>query len=741
GELKALRAELEAEISVLQVMFSDVYLSAEDKSSLPQLLDSRAVNNNKTKKNNSNSNNSNNSNNNTNNSNTNSNNNRKQRVSWDCVQPELDQLAEEPSDNNHNDKDNNKNKNNNDKNNNNSNNNNKDKNNNKNNNINNNSNNKQLPHPDERVLNMPSQEQPHPVQQQHQQQQKQQEQQQEQEEQQEHQQEHQERQEQQEQEQQQEQQQQQQQEQQQEQQQQQQEQQHQQVQHQPSQLSRLMKTPHQHLKLRFSADLQPQRLPTLLLLWSVSACSIRGAELELAAANGKSKGISSRRSGGTWATTSLVGPHEKENLLLGLGSMQVAPMELDAVRESLQLQRRKTVLPMVLEEDAQPDTVDPVEPRKEFLSSPNRFSRRKTLIAESVQSGLRDNASFRAAVRHPTGFSKAATGFSKADFASTGKLSCLMHGHMSLGRVIKSPIFDGVAASMIILNSVVSAWEVEWLTTHLETPGSVTVINDACTAYFVIEIFLRLGADGLCFFTNEGRMWNLFETGLASISILDLILDAMSTGGGMPRASMVKTVKIIRIMRVFRVFRFCRPLSNMATMILESLRSLFWVLVLLSIIMFVFAACITTNASIYLKGQVDLDDPGWSSQIENSSNDTVVAVHRWWGSLFRSIYSLIQIMLAGVSWGQVTDVMLRVDPMSSALILFYVVFTMLAVLNTIMGAFVEQAHQIQEVKIQREMEMKEDLSKQIQSLFAAVDCDGSGTVTLEEIMHMLLGWK
>lgn len=107
------------------------------------------------------------------------------------------------------------------------------------------------------------------------------------------------------------------------------------------------------------------------------------------------------------------------------------------------------------------------------------------------------------------------------------------------------------------------------------------------------------------------------------------------------------------------------------------------------------------------------------------------------GSIPKTTYTLLQVMLGGVSWGVCSDALFNVGWPLAGLFFFYVSFTMLAVLNIITGVFVDNAVETaksqRDVLVQKEFELKERYLNEMRELFKDMDDDGSGTVTLEEI--------
>lgn len=116
-------------------------------------------------------------------------------------------------------------------------------------------------------------------------------------------------------------------------------------------------------------------------------------------------------------------------------------------------------------------------------------------------------------------------------------------------------------------------------------------------------------------------------------------------------------------------------------------------------------------------------------------------VETWFGSLGRTLYTLLLSILGGVSWHLVCDLLLEIDILSASLLLFYIMFTMFSVLNVITGVFVDTAIQTsnsqRDIQIEREMELKDSFLKSLKDFFEALDTDGSGSIHLEEIKIML----
>lgn len=296
-------------------------------------------------------------------------------------------------------------------------------------------------------------------------------------------------------------------------------------------------------------------------------------------------------------------------------------------------------------------------------------------------------------------------------------------------RIVCNPVFDAICAFMIICNSALIGYTVEWLTTHPKEEAWSIIVGHLCSLFFFVELIMRMTVKGRFYFFGEDKMWNVFDFSLVAFSVVEFIMDITNIGSSSV-GSNIKTIKMLRIVRIFRVFRFFRELSLLAIMIADSIRSLMWALVMLAIIIYVFAICFTSSASEYL----NVRDPEYTQAVTKT-------VHTRFGSLPRTVYSLLLSMLNGISWEAVSDPLMHINGFVTALFFFYVAFTMLAVLNIITGVFVDNAVETARTQrdflVEKEMELRERYIMELHDIFEEMDTDGSGTLSLDEIKAFL----
>lgn len=307
-------------------------------------------------------------------------------------------------------------------------------------------------------------------------------------------------------------------------------------------------------------------------------------------------------------------------------------------------------------------------------------------------------------------------------------------------------MFEFFAAMMIVVNSVVMGLEVAHLASHMSPSQPLQIISLLFTNWFILEVIIRLRVTGIReFFTKDNWMWNWCDLSLVFISIFELGYTSFGTSSTSGRSplSTLRAIKIIRVVRLFRLFRYFPQLAKLALMVADSVRQLLWALVMFILISYVWAVTLTEGCTDWLKLYVNVTDgdAAVARQIEDSQIDGLKEVHRFFGSLDRSIYTLFQVSLGGVSWHQVTDAVGYVDWFSFMLLFAYVIFTILALMNVFTGVFVDKA--VQNSKKQRKSQIEEAMDKkrtildQIVEFFVATDVNGDGTISADEI-HSLL---
>jgi len=158
--------------------------------------------------------------------------------------------------------------------------------------------------------------------------------------------------------------------------------------------------------------------------------------------------------------------------------------------------------------------------------------------------------------------------------------------------------------------------------------------------------------------------------------------------------------------------------------ILRSLKSLIWVILVLSLTFYLFAIVFTTAATSHMPEREQ-----WFSE----ENQGLVA---FFGSLGDSILSLFMAMSGGRDWAEYYDVLRPLHIQYRFLFLIFITFSVFAVVNIVTGVFVDSAlecnHTDREIMVHEELVTKRRYLESMQEAFVEMDEDGSDCIGLEE---------
>lgn len=246
------------------------------------------------------------------------------------------------------------------------------------------------------------------------------------------------------------------------------------------------------------------------------------------------------------------------------------------------------------------------------------------------------------------------------------------------------------------------------------------VIDLFFNVVFTLELLLRAMAFRSRFLKVDGWPWNVFDAVIVVFGWTHEIINAVFTGD----SAVIENVGVIRLLRLGRVARLVRmvrlipELKSMVYLIMASMSSFFWALVLMLIVIYCTAVYFTEMAGdLMMKGE----------------DHSEVALQ--WGSIFQSILSLYMAVTGGDDWRNFVDPFKTADPTQYILTTFvfsvYIAFATLVMLNLVTGVFVEGAQRI--IKEDKDIELMNMAAK----LFIDADDDDSQDITLQEWTEQL----
>lgn len=296
-----------------------------------------------------------------------------------------------------------------------------------------------------------------------------------------------------------------------------------------------------------------------------------------------------------------------------------------------------------------------------------------------------------------------------------------------MSRVILSTPFDVFVCFVLVVNAVFIGVQANQSSSLQKPPSPFRTLEVAFCIFFTIELALRLFALGRLFFSTRD-WWNYFDFMLVILQLLDEVT-ILALGSGrsenmlrdMSAVRLLRVLRLLRILRLLRVIRFVSELKKVIYLIMGSLPSFFWAMVLLTLLMYILAVFFT---QIVADSSMDTTDGSNAPQME--------ALRIFFGSTLSSTLTLYKAVSGGVDWQDIsTPVIEHVSPFAGMMFITYNAFAVLVLLNLVTGVFVDGAMKLS--RADKEVELLDKAYK----LLKDTDADDSGDITLDEFKSRL----
>jgi len=303
-----------------------------------------------------------------------------------------------------------------------------------------------------------------------------------------------------------------------------------------------------------------------------------------------------------------------------------------------------------------------------------------------------------------------------------------------LRRAINHPIFDAVLGVAILGNTVFIGYSAEYAARHYENPTdkSINQTEWFFTILFTVEVIVRMIAlKPRMYFFGEDCWWNLFDLTLVTTSLWSQLVDAVavSASGHVPNTMGLRILRLLRLLKMFRVVRiarFMRELRTIVSSIVGSMRTLFWSMVMMALILYIFGLVFLQAATAVM--------PDKTLDIE-----TRAQLSQYWGSMYKSMLTLYMATTGGEDWAPMASPLVAAGDGYYYLFLFYISFLSMAILNVVMGLFVDAAMKATEKdRIELIKEAADDqagFQDSVIELFNEYDLDGNGNIDKAELEH------
>lgn len=282
--------------------------------------------------------------------------------------------------------------------------------------------------------------------------------------------------------------------------------------------------------------------------------------------------------------------------------------------------------------------------------------------------------------------------------------------------IVNSNLFEYGAGVAVLANAIVLGIEANYqVAAHGLMPAWVHPVEICFALVFTVELLIRIGAVGSYnFFFGEGYGWNVFDTLMVSIQVVDQIL-SFSCVSFPDNVSVMRTFRVMRILRITRAIRMVRLFDVLTTVVSQMVNSVlpaFWAFVVFMMMVYVFSV-------FFMAASTDAGHDVLSEDLEV-----------WFGSLHRTVWTLIECLIGGVEWEDVLRPLVRdVSPLMGVLFVVYITVGLFVVMNLVVSVFMHKVMMV----VREDKDQK--MAKQIGEIFLQEGVNNQ--ITCEDFLEKL----
>jgi len=359
-----------------------------------------------------------------------------------------------------------------------------------------------------------------------------------------------------------------------------------------------------------------------------------------------------------------------------------SPMQLTTnFHETHEREKATCPLPVALCQEAPPRPDVELQAARQHGMMPNANAEERMLQLHSAES-----AHGSAHNKHAAG-QKAFQRKKVQDFQGASGGTICERIERSASKLVSHHIFDYASATIVILNAAWIGHQTDFVARSwaASKPEYFDLGDGAFCLLAVIEVAIRIMADGCSFFYGEAWRWNWFDLVLASSQVTDISITIFAPSAG--HNSLLKLLRVCKLVRIARIARIAAAFPELHVLIssvVDSLSSLFWTLLLIGAFLFAVAIAITqvVNDHKISKGPEHME-------VHEE------AILEFYGTLPQTMLSLYMVISEGIHWSELMEPLAEhVSPSMKIVFVVFVAFQLFAMMNVITAIFVDNAMKI-----------------------------------------------
>ncbi|CAE7174101.1 Scn1a [Symbiodinium pilosum] len=289
-------------------------------------------------------------------------------------------------------------------------------------------------------------------------------------------------------------------------------------------------------------------------------------------------------------------------------------------------------------------------------------------------------------------------------------------------RIVSSRWFDYAIGCVILFNSLLVGIEVQ-LSLVGQDVDWMQPLDTGFIALYFIELCMRLIGMGWrqCFCDG----WFLLDFTLVVLGIVTVFVLMFGSGGDLgllESVLVVRAMRLLRLIRALRMLKYFRTVWRLVYGLLTSHNAMFSTLALILLTLYVFA-CL--GVELITKDE---------NLLEIAEIKLIVDTH--FISVFVSMLTLVQFVTVD-SVAYIYAPLIKEKPILALYFFAIILIVSIALMNLVTAVLVEgalenAAHDREADKLNLQEKLKEAVPR-LREVFAAMDANGDGNVTLEEI--------
>lgn len=254
------------------------------------------------------------------------------------------------------------------------------------------------------------------------------------------------------------------------------------------------------------------------------------------------------------------------------------------------------------------------------------------------------------------------------------------------------------------------------------------IFEHVFTSIFVLEMLMKIITFGVTYFFDP---WNVLDCFVATAAVIDVWIVQLILGPG-EGPQILKMFRLFRLLRVVKLLRAVPELMLVTEGIVNSLKSMFWVFLLLAVILY--------TVGIYCVEAIGSEGADYAGRApQDAINRQVVDEfnnYMYFGSVSRSMVSLFSVILLA-EWTPIIRPVWERQPAIIIVFVGLVVVTTFGVLNVIIGVVVERTtaamNSIRDKNVKKKKKEQMKAFNMISTLMFEIDTNDDMKISKKEM--------